>query len=75
MVVCFIMVYRLTLPYKFDVQIKVDNCCPYCAKQNNKIYSLEKAIINKYLPHATCKNEKECKCSYSIVPLTGDREA
>jgi hypothetical protein len=65
-----LMISKLTLPYEFDVQIKAANCCSYCTKQNNKIYSFGKIIAKKYLPHARCKNEEGCKCSYSIVPLS-----
>lgn len=67
-----LMISRLTLPFKFDVQIKATDCCSYCNKKNNKIYSLEKVIQRKYLPYVKCKNESGCNCSYSIVPLVDE---
>jgi hypothetical protein len=60
---------RLTLPYKFHVQINANNCCPYCAKKDKKTFTLEKVIENKYLPFTKCIKEEGCSCSYSIVPL------
>jgi hypothetical protein len=70
-----LMIFRSTLPFKFDVQIKSANCCTYCAKQNNRMYTLEKVIVKKYLPHARCKKEEGCKCSYTIVPLIDGNES
>jgi len=64
-----LLISRLTLPFKFNVQIDASNCCSYCAKKNKQIFTLEKVLEKKYLPFAKCKNEDGCCCSYSIVPL------
>ena len=60
----------LTLPFKFNVQIKSNGCCAYCTKQNNKTFALEIVLKKQFLPHARCDNTVECKCFYSIIPLT-----
>jgi len=64
-----LLISRLTLPFKFDVQIDATNCCSDCAKKDKRILTLENVLANKYLPFAKYKNEEGCCCSYSIVPL------
>jgi len=64
-----LMISRLTLPFKFDVQINSDKCCSYCAKKNKKVFPFEKAIEKHYLPFIKCKNENGCSCFYSVIPL------
>ena len=64
-----LMISRLTLPFKFDVQINSDNCCSYCNKKNKLIFSFEKVIEKKYLPFNKCKREDLCTCTYSIIPI------
>src|SRR5215213_7293955 len=51
-----LMISRLTLPFKFDVEINSSGCCSYCSKKDKKIFSLEKILEKKYLPFSKCKN-------------------
>ncbi len=67
-----LMISRLTLPFKFDVQINSPDCCSYCAGKNKKVFSFEKILEKKYLPFARCKRENGCNCAYSIIPLYDD---
>jgi hypothetical protein len=62
-----LQISRLTLPFKFDIQIESTNCCLYCDKNNKKIFTFEKVLEKKYLPFRNCKNENGCICSYSVV--------
>lgn len=68
-----LMLSNLTLPFKFDVQIKTNNCCSYCNKKNNKVYPLAKILEKNFLPFSKCKNEDKCKCTYSVVPLVDEK--
>ena len=64
-----LQISRLTLPFKFDVQIESTNCCLYCDKNNKKIFTFEKVLQKKFLPFRKCKNANGCICSYSVIAL------
>lgn len=67
-----LMISKVTLPFKFDIQINSDTCCSHCVKKDKKIFSFEKVLEKKYLPFTRCINKDGCCCSYSIVPLSDE---
>jgi hypothetical protein len=52
-----LMISKLTLPFKFDVQINSSNCCSYCAKKNKQTHSFEK-VIEKNIFHLSDVKKK-----------------
>ena len=49
------------------VAIISGSCCEFCNSLNNKMYSIEDALANKYLGSKNCSNSKGCNCTYSFV--------
>jgi hypothetical protein len=60
---------RVTLPFKFDIQIESRDCCKYCSTRHKKTYTLAKVFENKYLPFTKCTRQEGCICCYKVIPL------
>jgi hypothetical protein len=65
-----IQLWKIELPYPFQLQAIALNCCPHCEEINGQIFAADEVLRNTYFATAACTKETGCSCGYIPVIAT-----
>jgi hypothetical protein len=65
-----IQLWKIELPYPFQLQAISTNCCSHCEQINGQVFEADAILHNTYFATAACTKESGCSCGYIPVIAT-----